>query len=89
MEEGTEQNKEWKIFGWTVDEDMFIYVMKTRIEALIEEKLNQEFPEEDYDSEEEVTPETEETDDDESENNSANVNNYLKIANMATICKQK
>ena len=50
---------------------MFTYVMKTKIEELIEEKLNQEFPEEveiredpDYDSEEEVTSETEETDDD-------------------------
>ena len=62
---------------------MFIYVMKTRIEALIEEKLNQEFPEEDYDSEEEVTSETEETDDD-SETNNANVNNYSDSANMAT-----
>ena len=47
-------------------------VMKTKIEELIDEKLNQEFPEEveiredpDYDSEEEVTSETEETDDDE------------------------
>ena len=34
------------IFGWTVDEDMFTYVMKSKIEDLIEEKLNQEFPEE-------------------------------------------
>ena len=41
MEEGPEQNKEWEI-----DEDMFTYVMKTKIEELIEEKLNQEFPEE-------------------------------------------
>ena len=72
MEEGPEQNKEWENFWWTVDEDMFTYVMKTKIEELIEEKLNQEFPEEveiredpDYDSEEEVTSETEETDDDE------------------------
>ena len=45
---------------------MFTYVMKTKIEELIDEKLNQEFPEEvdiresqDYDSEEEVTSETE------------------------------
>ena len=82
MEEGPEQNKEWENFWWTVDEDMFTYVMKTKIEELIEMKLNQEFPEEvkiredpDYDSEEEVTSETEETDDD--------GNNYLDSANMA------
>ena len=69
---------------------MFTYVMKTKIEELIDEKLNQEFPEEvkiredqDYDSEEEATSETEETDDDESETNNANVNNYLDSANMA------
>ena len=91
MEKGPEQNKERENFWWTVDEDMFTYVMKTKIEELIEEKLNQEFPEEveiredlDYDSEEEVTSETEETDDDESETNNANVNNYLDSANMAT-----
>ena len=91
MEEGQEQNKEWENFWWTVDEDMFTYVMKTKIEELIDEKLNQEFPEEveirenqDYDSEEEMTSETEETDDDESETNNANVNNYLDSANMAT-----
>ena len=90
MEEGPEQNKEWENFWWTVDEDMFTYVMKTKIEELIDEKLNQEFPEEveirenqDYDSEEEVTSETEETNDDESETNNANVNNYLDSANMA------
>ena len=48
---------------------MFTYVMKSKIEELIDEKLNQEFPEEveirenqDYDSEEEMTSETEETD---------------------------
>ena len=89
MEEGPEQNKEWKNFWWTVDEDMFTYVMKTKIEELIDEKLNQEFPEEveireyqDYDSEEEMTSETEETDDDESETNNAYVNNYLDSANM-------
>ena len=89
MEEGPEQNKKWKIFWWTVDEDMFTYVMKTKIEELIEEKLNQEFPGEveikedpDYDSKEVVTSETEETDDDESEINNANVNNYLDSANM-------
>ena len=91
MEEGPEQNKEWETFWWTVDEDMFTYVMKTKIEELIDEKLNQEFPEEveireyqDYDSEEEMTSETEETDDDESETNNANDNNYLDSANMAT-----
>ena len=45
---------------------MFTCVMKRRIEELIEEKLNQEFPEEvetgqneDSDSDEEVTSETE------------------------------
>ena len=79
IEEGPEQNKEWENVWWTVDEDMFNYVMKTKIEELIQlidEKLNQEFPEEvkirenqEYDSEEEVTSETEETDDDESETN--------------------
>ena len=94
MEEGLEQNKEWEKFWWTVDEDMFTYVMKTKIEELIDEKLNQEFPEEVeirenqyYDSEEEEaseTSETEETDDDESETNNANVNNYLDSANIAT-----
>ena len=74
---------------WTVDGDMFTYVMKSKIEKLIDEKLNQEFPEEveirenqDYDSEEEMNSETEETDDDESETNNANVNNYLDSANM-------
>ena len=89
MEEGPEQKKEWENFWWTVDEDMFTYVMKTKIEELIDEKLNQEFPEEveirenqNYDSEEEVTSETGETDDDESEINNTNVNNYLDSANM-------
>ena len=69
---------------------MLTYVMKSKIEELIEEKLNQEFPEEvgirenqDFDSDEEVTSETEKTDDDESEPNNANVNNYLDSANMA------
>ena len=69
---------------------MFTYVMKTKIEELIDEKLNQDFPEaveirdnQDYDSEDEMTSETEETDDDESETNNANVNNYLDSANMA------
>ena len=63
---------------------MFIYVMKSKIEELIEEKLNQELPEEvelrenqDFDSEEEMTSETEETDDDESEPNNANVNTTI------------
>ena len=66
---------------------MFTYVMKTEIEELIEEKLNQELSEEveirenqDYDSEEEMTSET---DDDESETNNTNVNNYSESANMA------
>ena len=91
MEEGQEQNKEWENFWWTVDEGMFTYVMKSKIEELIDEKLNQEFPEEveirenqDFDIEEEMTSETEETDDDESETNNANVNNYLDSGNMAT-----
>ena len=91
MEEGQEQNKKWENFWWTVDEDMFTYVMKSKIEELIDEKLNQEFPEEveirenqDFDIEKEMTSETEGTDDDESETNNANVNNYLDSANMAT-----
>ena len=90
MEEGQEQYTEWENFWWTVDEDMFTYVMKSKIEELIDEKLKQEFPEEveiretqDFDSEEEMTSETEEADDDESETNNANVNNYLDSANMA------
>ena len=88
-EEGQEQNKEWENFWWTVDEDMFTYVIKTKIEELIDEKLNQEFPEEvkirqnqDYDREGEMISETEEKDD-ESETNNANVNNYLDSANIA------
>ena len=44
MDEGLEKNKEWENFWWTVGEDMFTYVMKGRIEELIEQKLNQEFP---------------------------------------------
>ena len=32
-------------FWWTVDENMFTYGMKSRIEELFEEKLDQEFPE--------------------------------------------
>ena len=89
MEEGQEMNKKWENFWWTV-EDMFTYVMTSRIEELIEEKLNQEFPEEvetrenqDFESDEEMTSETEETDDDDSESNNENVNNYLDSANMA------
>ena len=46
MEKGQEKKQEWESFWWTVDEDMFTYVMKSRIEDLIEEKLNQEFQEE-------------------------------------------
>ena len=91
MEECQEQNKEWENTWWTVDEDMFTYVMKSKIEELIDEKLNIEFLEkvgirgnQDYDSEEEMTSETEETDDDESETNNAYVNNSLDSANMAT-----
>ena len=68
---------------------MFTYVMKNRIEELIEEKLNQEFPAEvetrdniDFESDEEMTSDTEETDDDSKPNNE-NVNNYLDSANMA------
>ena len=56
---------------------------------MIEEKLNQEFPEEvetrnnqDFEIDEEVTSETVEIDDD-SEPNNENVNNYLASANMA------
>ena len=89
MEEGQEKNKEWEKFRWTVDEDMFTYVMKSKIEELIEEKLNQKFPEEveireyqDFESDEETASEIEEKDDDESEPNNANVNNYLDSANM-------
>ena len=68
---------------------MFTYVMKSRIEELIEEILNQEFPEQvetrehqDFESDEEMTSESEETGDD-SEPNNENVNNYLDSANMA------
>ena len=90
MEEGQEKNKEWENFWWTADEDMFTYVMKGRIEELIEQKLNQEFPtevktrqNEDSESDEEMTSETEDTDDD-SEPNNERVYNYLDSANMAT-----
>ena len=44
MGKGQEQNREWENFWWTVDEDMFTYVMKTKIVELVNEKLNQEFP---------------------------------------------
>ena len=33
MEEGQEKNKEWENFRWTVDEDMFTYVIKSRIDG--------------------------------------------------------
>ena len=69
---------------------MLTYVMKSRIEELIQEKLNPEFPEEaetrgnqDFESDEEMISETEETDDD-SEPNNESVNSYLNSANMAT-----
>ena len=39
MEEGPEQNKEWENFWWTVDEDMFTYVMKTKIEKSRSERI--------------------------------------------------
>ena len=62
MDEGQEKNKEWENFWWTIDEDMFTYVMKGRIEELIEQKLNQEFltevetrQNEDSESDEEMT----------------------------------
>ena len=88
MEEGQEKNKKWENFLWTVDEDMFTYVMKSRIEEIIEEKLSQEFPEEvetrenrDFESDEDLRDR--ETDGDDSEPNNENVNNYLDSANMA------
>ena len=91
IEGDQEQKTRMGNFWWRVDEGMFTYVMKTKIEELIDEKLNQGFPEEveirqiqDYDIEEEMTSETEEIDDDESETNNANVNNYLDSANMGT-----
>ena len=89
MEEGQEKNNEWENFWWTVDEDMFTYVMKNRNEELIEEKLNQEFPGEvetrdnqDFESDEEMASETEETADD-SEPNHESVNNFSDSANTA------
>ena len=76
MEEGQEKNKEWEIFWWIVDEDMFTYVIRSRIEQLIEEKLNQEFPAEvetrdnhDFESDEDMPSETEEADNDSGPNN--------------------
>ena len=33
MEEGQEKNKEWENFWWTVDEDMFTYVMKSKLKS--------------------------------------------------------
>ena len=90
MDKGQEKNKEWENFQWTIDEDIFTYVMKGRIEELIEQKLNQEFltdvetrQNEDSESDEEMTSATEDTDDD-SEPNNERVNNYLDSANMAT-----
>ena len=88
MDEGQEKNKEWENFWWTVDEDMFTYVIKGRIEELIEQTLNQEFlteaetrQNEDSESNEEMTSATEDTDDDPEPNNER-VNNYLDSANM-------
>ena len=46
MDEGQEKNREGENFWWTVDEDMLTSVTKSKIEELIEEKLNQEFPSE-------------------------------------------
>ena len=33
IEEGQEKNKEWEKLWWTVDEDMFIYVMKEELRS--------------------------------------------------------
>ena len=89
MEEGQEKNKEWENFWWTVDEDMFTDVIKSRIEEFIEEKLNQEFPEEvetrdnqDFENDEEMTSDTDKTEDDSEPNNESD-NNYLDSAKMA------
>ena len=41
MEEGQEQNIEWENYWWTIDEDMFAFMMESRIEDLVEGKLNQ------------------------------------------------
>ena len=66
MDEGQQKNKEWENFWWTVDEDLCTSVIKTRIEELIEEKLNQEILSEvetrenqGFESDEEMTSETE------------------------------
>ena len=92
-EEGQEKKKEWEKFWWTADEDMLTYVMKSRIEEQIEEKLNQEFPAEvetrdnqDFESDKDMTSDTEQTEetDDDSKPNNENVNNYFDYANMAT-----
>ena len=67
-------------------EDMFTYVLKGRIEELIEQKFPSEAEtrqNEDSDSDEEMTSETEGTDDDLEPNNES-VNNFLDSANMAT-----
>ena len=76
MEEGQEKNNGWENYWSTLYEDIFPYVMKSTIEELIGEKLNQEFPEEvetrdiqDFESDEEMTTETEKTDDDGKPNN--------------------
>ena len=66
-------------------EDMFTYVLKGRIEELIEQKFPSEAEtrqNEDSDSDEEMTSETEGTDD-ELEPNNESVNNFLDSANMA------
>ena len=85
MEDGQEKNREWDTFWWKVDEDIFTYLMISRIKELIEEKLNQEVPAEvetrdnqDFESDEEMTSETEEMDDD-SEPNNENVNNLIGL----------
>ena len=69
---------------------MFWGQNRVRIEELIKEKLNQEFPEEvetrnnqDFESNEEMTSEIEETDDD-SEPNNESVNSYMDSVNVAT-----
>ena len=90
MDDGQEKNKEWENFWWTLDEDMFTYVMKGRIEELIEQKLNKKFltevetrQNEDSESDEEMTSVLR-TQMDDSEPNNERVNNYLDSANMAT-----
>ena len=76
-------------FWWTVDADMFTYVMKSKIEELIDEKLNQEFPSEvetrdkqDFENDED-RPQKQKTHDD-SETNNTIANNCLDSAIMAT-----